>query len=190
MSPDDEKFWKEQEKSCIRLYNCVKHYKDPFVLFKDKYSHIDAANSTYWLEHKGTSYDRLVFPYELPLKKLGRMVTMALEKYNRDGKKKDILLLLQTSVDQNKNIRSQDHFGQCGVPCMIHVINLTETYNFKSWYKHLLNGKEWPWTGTQVVNHQGVDHENGCLSINPREGKLIWNSSDYCSSLQDRNSKK
>ena len=114
------------------------------------------------------------------------MVAMALEQYNRDGKKKDILLLLQTAVDRRQNVCRQDYFGQGGAPCMIHVINLTETYNFKSWYKHLLNGKEWPWTGTQVVNYQGVDLENGFLSINPREGTLIWNSADYCCSLQDR----
>ena len=186
MTEEETLFWKGQEKSCIRLYNCVEHYKDPFILFKDKYSHIDASNSTYWLEHKGTTYDRLTFPYDFPLKKLGRMVTMALEKYNRDGKKKDILLLLQTSVDQRKNVRSQDHFGQCGLPCMIHVINLTKTYNFKSWYKHLLNGKDWPWTGTKVVNLQPIDHEKGFLSVSPREGKLIWNSTDFCNSLQKK----
>ena len=60
-------YWKEQEKTAILLLNNTRYYNDPFFRMKDKYSPIDAFNTKFWLEHKGTTYNRAKpnFPYQL-----------------------------------------------------------------------------------------------------------------------------
>ena len=180
MKQEEINYWKEQEKKAIWLTNSIKFYDEPFMRVNDHYSPVDAFNSKYWLEHKGTTYDRAKpnFPYELGYSKILSMMNYIIEDYNHTGKKRDLLLLLQHSVD--RHIGDQEIFF--GHPCQIHLINLTATYDFQPLFKdHLKSDKEWHWKGKDEVYVHGHSFDNnGAISIFPQAGELIWNSSGFC----------
>ena len=181
---DEIKYWKEQEKKAICLLNSIKYYDDPFFRDKYKYAPIDAFNSKYWLEHKGTTYNRAKpnFPYELDYNKVRSMMNCVIKHYNHTGEKRDLLLLLQHAVD--RNIGEQEVLF--GYPCQIHLINLTEIFDFQPLFKgHLSSNREWHWTGKEEVYvHANSFNSNGAISIIPQRGELIWNSYGFCRILK------
>ena len=178
-------YWKEQEKTAILLLNNTRYYNDPFFRMKDKYSPIDAFNTKFWLEHKGTTYNRAKpnFPYELEYRKLMRMLMMVIDHYNRTGEKRDLLLLLQHSVDRETG-NQEILFGH---PCQMHLINMTEIFDFQPLLKgHLSPKREWHWKGREeVVVHGHAFDSDGAISIFPQRGKLIWNSYGFLRRLKE-----
>ena len=187
MEKEEVKYWKEQEKKTIWLVNSIKgeFSDDPFLTINDHYSPVDARNKKYWLEKKGTTYDRAHpnFPYELQYSKILSMMKYIIDHYNRTGEKRDLLLLLQHDVD-----RSIDHEIFFGHPCKIHLINLTAIFNFEPLFgKYLHSDKKWHWKGKEEVNITGHAYDpDGALSIYPRPGELLWNSSGFCQVLRRR----
>ncbi len=183
MKDDEIKFWKEQERKAICLANSIRFYDDPFFQTRDTYCPIDAFNSSFWLEHKGTTYNRSKpnFPYELGYSKLTSIMNWIINDYNRSGEKRDLLLLLQHSVD--KQVDQDIFFGN---PCQLHLINLTETLDFQPLFKDRISpSREWPWKGKEevYVHNHGFD-DRGAITIIPQRGELIWNSYAFCRILK------
>ena len=184
MQEEEIKYWKEQERKAICLLNSIKYYDDPFFMDTDKYAPIDAFNSKYWLEHKGTTYNRAKphFPYELEYSKLMSMMNYGIKHYNHTGEKRDLLLLLQHAVDRHTG----DQEILFGYPCQIHLINLTAIFDFQPLFKgHLSSNREWHWTGKEeAIIHGHAFDSKGAISIIPQRGELIWNSYGFCRILK------
>ena len=186
---DELAYWKEQENQGFWLVNSIKFFDEPIIQFKNQYAPIDGCNSKYWLEHRGTAQDRSSFPYDLSHKKVMSLWLGEdhggdiIPNYNRDGIERELLLLIRHDVDRNV-----DHKTFFGNPCRLHLVNLTEIFNFEPLFgKYLSSGRRWHWKGKQeVVFTPDTFDPDGALRVHPRKGELIFNSSNYKSSLLRR----